>query len=188
MYDMPRSSAAARIDPLLATASSRSAFPGPITIVPSPSTMRMRGLIECGTGAMIEDVSMRRASIVLALLFTACTTFQSSVSVPVLADRLFCGLAIPGGGEVTEAEWRAFIAEEVTPRFPDGLTIWRAEGQWRGADGVIVREPTLVIEILHHHDVRVDRKIIETAEAYRKRFRQEAVMRVTLPARMELID
>ncbi len=131
---------------------------------------------------------MRRASIVLALLLSACATVQPYVSVPVLADRLFCGLSIPGGGEVTEAEWRAFVAEEVTPRFPDGLSIWRAEGQWRGADGVIVREPTLIIEIFHDHDVRIDRKIVEIAEAYKTRFRQESVLRVTMPARMEFID
>lgn len=131
---------------------------------------------------------MRRASIVLAFFFTACATVQPYVSVPVLADRLFCGLSIPGGGEVTETEWRAFVADEVTPRFPDGLTIWRAEGQWRGADGVIVREPTLIIEILHDHDVRIDRRIVEIAEAYKTRFRQESVLRVTMPARMEFID
>ena len=137
---------------------------------------------------MIEDVPMRRASIVLALLLSACATVQPTVSEAVLADRLFCGLTIPGGGEIAEAEWRAFVAEEVTPRFPDGLTIWRAEGQWRGGDGVIVREPSLVIEILHRHDVRIDQKIVEIAEAYRKRFRQESVLRVTMPARMEFID
>ena len=137
---------------------------------------------------MIEDVPMRRASIVLALLLSACATVQPRVSEAVLADRLFCGLTIPGGGEIAEAEWRAFVAEEVTPRFPDGLTIWRAEGQWRGADGVIVREPTLIIEILHAYDLRIDRKIVEIAEAYRQRFRQESVLRVTMPARMEFID
>ena len=131
---------------------------------------------------------MRRASIILVFFLTACATMQPTVSQAVLADRLFCGLSIPGGGEVTEPEWRSFIAEEVTPRFPDGLTIWRAEGQWRGADGVIVREPVLIIEILHEHDLRIDRKIIEIAEAFRKRFRQESVMRVTMPARMEFID
>ena len=136
---------------------------------------------------MIEDVPMRRASIVLAFLLTACATVQPSVSEAVLADRLFLGLTIPGGGEVTEPEWRAFVAEEVTPRFPDGLTMWRGEGQWRGAEGII-REPTLVIEILHRYDVRIDKEIIEIAEAYKKRFRQEAVMRVTMPARMEFID
>lgn len=141
-----------------------------------------------GTAAMIEDVPMRRASIALVFLLTACASMQPSISEPVLADRLFCGLSIPGGGEVSEAEWRAFVAEEVTPRFPDGLTLWRAEGQWRGADGVIAREPVLIIEIVHEHDLRIDRKIVEIGEAFKKRFRQESVLRVTMPARMEFID
>ena len=131
---------------------------------------------------------MWRASIVLVFFLTACATIEPAVSEAVLADRLFCGLSIPGGGEVAEADWRAFIAEEVTPRFPDGLTIWRAEGQWRGADGVIAREPVLIIEILHPSDVRIDGKIIEIAEAFKTRFRQESVLRVTMPARMEFID
>lgn len=148
----------------------------------------MRGLIECGTGRLNYTPSMRRASAFLVLFLSACASVQPRYSEAVLADRLFCGLAIPGGGEVTEAEWRAFLAEEVTPRFPDGLTIWRAEGQWRGADGVIVREPSLVIEILHRHDLRIDQEINEIAEAYKARFKQESVLRVTVPARMEFID
>lgn len=110
------------------------------------------------------------------------------VSESVLADRLFCGLTIPGGGEVSEEEWRAFVRDEVTPRFPEGLTIWRAEGQWRGADGAIVREPVLIIEIVHPPELRIDRDIFQIAEAYKTRFKQEAVMRVTVPARIEFID
>lgn len=51
---------------------------------------------------------------------------------------------------ITEAQWRAFLDKEVTPRFPDGLTVFDAYGQWlfRGA-----REPnrlgTKVLVILH---------------------------------------
>jgi hypothetical protein len=131
---------------------------------------------------------MRRASAVLFLFLTACASTPARVSEAVLADRLYCGLSIPGGGEVTEAEWRAFVRDEVTPRFPDGLTLWRAEGQWRGRDGAIVGEPVLVIEIVHRPDLAIDREIFEIAEAYKNRFKQEAVLRVTLPARMEFID
>ena len=131
---------------------------------------------------------MRRASAVLFLFLTACASMPARVSEAVLADRLYCGLSIPGGGEVTEEEWRAFVKEEVTSRFPDGLTLWRAEGQWRGGDGAIVREPVLVIEIVHRHDLRIDQEIFAIAEAYKTRFKQEAVLRVTLPARMEFID
>jgi len=134
---------------------------------------------------------MRRASLALFLLLTtACaTTGPLRESEAALSDRLFCGLTIPGGGgEITEEQWRAFVAEEVTPRFPDGLTLWRAEGQWREADGEIVREPVLVIEIVHPHSLAIDAEINAIAVAYKQRFRQEAVMRVTVPARLEFID
>lgn len=32
---------------------------------------------------------------------------------------------------VSDEDWRAFLAAEVTPRFPDGLTVIDAAGQWR---------------------------------------------------------
>ena len=31
---------------------------------------------------------------------------------------------------ISEARWRAFLDREVTPRFPDGLTVLDAYGQW----------------------------------------------------------
>jgi hypothetical protein len=33
---------------------------------------------------------------------------------------------------VSEMRWRSFLDREVTPRFPDGLTVLDAYGQWRG--------------------------------------------------------
>ena len=54
----------------------------------------------------------------------------------MVADRLFFGRAIPGGGLVSEAEWTAFLANVVTPRFPDGLTVCPTEGQWTDPRGV----------------------------------------------------
>ncbi|HEX7151410.1 MAG TPA: DUF3574 domain-containing protein [Thermoanaerobaculia bacterium] len=132
---------------------------------------------------------MRRASLLLIFFLTACATIPPpDTSRAALADRLFCGLSIPGGGEVTEAEWRAFVQDEVTPRFPDGFTMWRAEGQWRGNDGVIGREPVLVLELVHPHDPAIDAEILEIAAAWKTRFRQEAVLRVTVPARMQFIE
>lgn len=114
---------------------------------------------------------------------------QTRYAEAVYTDRLFCGLSIPdGGGEVTEEEWRAFVRDEVTPRFPDGFTMWRAEGQWRERDGDIAREPVLVLEIVHGPGIRDEDAIMAIAEAWRERFRQEAVLRVTMPARMEFID
>ena len=96
-------------------------------------------------------------------------------------DELYFGTATPDG-TVSAAEWDAFLRDTVTPRFPDGLTVHAAAGQWRGADGVIVREASYVLEVMHADDAATERAIGEIAAAYKSRFRQEAVMRVTSPA------
>jgi hypothetical protein len=129
-----------------------------------------------------------RTAAMLTLLLTACATVTPPADNAVLADRLFCGRTIPGGGVVTDDEWSAFVRDVVTPRFPDGFTVWRADGQWREQDGTLAREPVMIIEILHPLSRELDRKIGEIADEYRHRFRQEAVMRVTMPARMDFVD
>ena len=127
---------------------------------------------------------MRRATIVLGLLLTACaTSVPSDLQQPVLVDRLFCGLEIPGGGMVSEAELKQFLDEVVVPRFPEGFTVYRAEGVFRGG-----HEPSFVIEIIHKPESRFEREVEEIGEEYRKRFRQIAVLRVTMPAGMATID
>lgn len=100
-----------------------------------------------------------------------------------VSDRLYCGRSIPGGGEVTEADIDKFVNEVVEPRFPEGFTMWTATGNWEGQE-----EPTLVLEFLHPYGRRFDDEVREIAEEYRRRFSQEAVMRVSLPALMEFVD
>ncbi len=118
---------------------------------------------------------MRTAAVALTFFLAACAHHG------FVSDRLFCGLNIPDGGAVTQSDIDAFIAQEVEPRFPDGFTVWRARGHWKGGN-----EETLVIEILHPPDPRLDDAVQEIADAYRTRFRQEAVLRVTSPAKMTL--
>src|ERR1700680_4938502 len=49
---------------------------------------------------------------------------------------------------VGETAWTRFVAREITPRFPDGLTIADAIGQWRDRDsGLIMHEPSKRVEI-----------------------------------------
>jgi hypothetical protein len=103
-----------------------------------------------------------------------------------VSDRLYCGRSVPGGGAVSDVEWALFMSEVVTPRFPDGLTVWRAEGQWREGE-TIVHEPSMVLEILHHGEPSAIASIEAIAREYRKRFHQSAVLRVTVPARAAFI-
>jgi hypothetical protein len=100
-----------------------------------------------------------------------------------VADRLYCGMSVADGGVISDAQVEAFITEVVEPRFPDGFTIWRARGAWLGA-----REDTVIIEIGHAGDAEAMRRVGEIGAEYVRRFRQMAVLRMTLPARIEFIS
>jgi Protein of unknown function (DUF3574) len=81
-------------------------------------------------------------------------------------------------GVVTEDEWAEFLRQEVTARFPQGLTVWRAAGQWQGEDGKVIAEGSWVLNLLHPDTPDDERRIREISDAYKKTFAQEAVLRV----------
>ena len=83
---------------------------------------------------------------------------------------------------VTDAEWEEFLDSVVTPRFPAGFTVVEAEGHWRGAGGLIERERTEVVTLLHPGDAPSRLAVAELAAEYLRRFRQEAVLRERLGA------
>jgi hypothetical protein len=64
-----------------------------------------------------------------------------------LQIRLFFGLRT-SAGTVSDDEWGRFLADVVTPRFPRGLTVGRADGQWRApGDAHVTQEPSLLVAI-----------------------------------------
>ncbi|HEX8374663.1 MAG TPA: DUF3574 domain-containing protein [Geminicoccaceae bacterium] len=105
-----------------------------------------------------------------------------------VTDRLYFGRGVRDGETVSDSAWAAFLREVVTPRFPAGLTVYRAEGQWREDDGRILREQTFVLEIVHPAGPSADADFREIAAEYKRRFRQQSVMRVTSPARQSFYD
>ena len=99
----------------------------------------------------------------------------------LVRTELFMGRNIPGGGEVSDDDWRAFMADFVTPRFPSGLTVLESSGQWRGANGVIERERGKILIVLTG-DTASLRAADEIMAEYKKRFRQESVLRMRFQA------
>lgn len=137
---------------------------------------------------------------VLALALGACSSVHTSTAsapgqvspeVAVAAgeawvvDRMYFGRDIPGGGTVSDEQWMEFLGGVVTPLFPAGLTSWRVEGQWRDASGAVVREPSYIVELLHAVSAETDAAVEQIAAEYKRRFNQEAVMRVRAPADVE---
>jgi hypothetical protein len=91
--------------------------------------------------------------------------------------ELIFGRAKPDGTSVTDAEWQSFLDREVTPLFPDGLTVLEGRGQWRD-NGVVRSEETIILVIWHASDFGDEAKIESIRTAYKKRFAQQSVMRV----------
>lgn len=92
-----------------------------------------------------------------------------------LRTTLYFGLARPKGS-VSELEWQMFLRDEVTSRFPEGLTVWDADGQWRNAGGTIDHENSKVL-LLVHPDSTVARAAVQSViERYRRTFEQESVL------------
>jgi len=92
--------------------------------------------------------------------------------------QLFFGRNIGDQPGVSDADFRRFMDEVVTPRFPDGLTVLDGGGQWRGKDEVLIREASkVVLLILPQGDSGA--RIEAVRDAYKTRFHQEAVLVVT---------
>ncbi|MBR0675193.1 DUF3574 domain-containing protein [Roseomonas alkaliterrae] len=85
-----------------------------------------------------------------------------------------------GRAEVSEAEWRDFLADTLTPAFPDGLTALDGLGQWRDREGRILREASkVVVIVLPGADAPAARaRMRPVEEAWKRRFRQDSVLTV----------
>src|SRR5436190_2037635 len=105
-------------------------------------------------------------SATLLLFLVACSSLQL-VEVQK-CDTLYFGTARPGG-VVSDAEWKAFVDEVITTRFP-GFTEWNGEGHWQRE-----HEATHIVQIVHKSRSANDHLVGEIIDAYKSRFKQEAV-------------
>lgn len=98
---------------------------------------------------------------------------------PWARSELFFGTAKPDGSAVSDAEWAGFLDREVTPRFPDGLTVIPGLGQWQGKNDEIVQERSKLLILFYPREYAADsgRAIEEVRAAYEAEFQQESVLR-----------
>ena len=124
-------------------------------------------LIACSRNPAPETVSA-----------SACAVGDSAL----VRETLYFGRNRPGGGKVSDTEWQTFLAQVVTPRFPAGLTVVDAMGQWKGASGSVEQERAEVVTLFHPGDETGRRAVREIAAEYKRRFQQEAVLRERAPS------
>jgi hypothetical protein len=117
----------------------------------------------------------------LALLASACAGLAPpgcpAGQRAMVSETVYFGTATPDG-VVSAQDWRSFLDTVVTRRFPQGFTTWSALGQWRSTDGAVIRENSHVLSLVHDGGAAPDAALGEIVDEYRRRFRQEAVLRV----------
>lgn len=122
--------------------------------------------------------------VLLCLVFSGCGTISGfscgDGGQRAVQELMYFGTETPSGS-VTPEEWTRFLSEVVTPQFPQGLSVWQASGQWRAASGVMVKEPTYILSLIHPDDTVTNKAIQDILSSYKTRFQQEAVLRVTTP-------
>jgi len=91
--------------------------------------------------------------------------------------ELAFGFGGAGGADVSEEGWRAFLDTEVTPRFPDGLTVLSSAGQWRGKSGAITKEASRLLLIWVTPDRDTDRRVEDLRAIWKRQHGQESVLR-----------
>jgi hypothetical protein len=129
---------------------------------------------------------MRRALAAVALLaLAACSTPPPGAAPactaplqPALQVELYFGRATTQGREISDAEWAAFLAEEVTPRFPAGLSVVDVAGQHRDPSGRIARERSKLLIVVVFDAPAHGPKVQAIADSYKQRHGQHSVFRV----------
>jgi hypothetical protein len=98
--------------------------------------------------------------------------------------KLYFGLGPADHPEqgVSEAKWREFLDREVTPRFPDGLSVVDVYGQWQGAKQPSPERLRSKMLIVDYPDTQENRDKAEAIRsAWKKMTGDQSVLRVTQP-------
>jgi hypothetical protein len=129
------------------------------------------------------------AAFILSLVTATATGAQTATpschgaQQPKMVAELMFGRDIGHGIGVSEAEWQHFVTHELVSRFPDGLTIIDAIGQWRDRDsGKIVHEPSKHVEIVLPGNKDDDARLDAVVAAYKRTFHQHSVGVILRPA------
>ena len=125
---------------------------------------------------------MRRAAAILALLALGGCVATPKSACPAGQSRVATAqLFLAGPAPKDPAALSRFVAAEVTPRFPDGVTVVEGGGRWTGAENRMIRDASKVLLIVMpakgaHHRIEAVR------EAYRRDFGQDSTVLLPPPS------
>lgn len=125
---------------------------------------------------------------ILVLALAGCSTAPKPVcpagQSQLRTAQLFLSAKPPA--RVSDGDIRKFVDAEVTPRFPDGVTVVDGGGQWRGDENRMIREAAKVVMIVLPEVGDPAGKVEQVRAAYRLKFKQDSVVVMPPPACVEL--
>jgi uncharacterized protein DUF3574 len=106
-----------------------------------------------------------------------------SIRETFVRTELYFGTARQDIAPVSDAEWGYFLDFVITKRFPEGLTIITADGQFQDDSGNVIKEKTFVLILLYplKEWEKRNESIEFIRDAYKKAFKQQSVLRVDFP-------
>jgi hypothetical protein len=130
-----------------------------------------------------RPVKLAIASLALAAMLNGCAMLDR-LSCPkggrrATAELVFGRVSSDGTGGVSEADFADFLDKDVSPRFPDGLTVIDAEGRWKPPAGSTIHEPAKIVMIVLPGHLDDHAKLDAVRSAYKTRFHQQSVLLMT---------
>ncbi len=137
----------------------------------------MSALLVAGTGFFCVSATAQ----------TASATLHGDKSHPAATQnwvdtKLYFGLGPADNATkgVTEAQWRAFLDKEVTPRFPSGLSVMDIYGQWLSKQtGEVERIRSKMLVIDYPATKENAGKVEAIRSAWKQMTGDQSVLRVT---------
>jgi hypothetical protein len=140
---------------------------------------------------MTCTVRSLRAAVIAPILFLGLLGAEPGEAAQAIRCRapleswtqveLYLGRGLGGDAVVSEEAFQDFLAEDVTPLFPDGLSVIDVAGQFRDSEGTIVREPTKLLILLVPDVASVAPDLETIIAAYKERFDQQSVLHAEQP-------
>ncbi len=118
----------------------------------------------------------------IALALAACASSppgQCAAPGQHPTAELVFGRVSEGVPSVSEAQFAKFLQQEVSRRFPDGLTVVDAQGRWVPPAGGAIQGPSKTVMIVLRGGADDQEKLEAVRAAYSQRFHQPSALMLT---------
>jgi hypothetical protein len=137
-----------------------------------------------GIGASQSATAARQASVAPAHEYAFPINSEALICKSQLNGAMFMrtelvfGMSRSSGPDITETEFQGFVDDQITPRFPEGLTVLSGNGQFKDASGTIVQEKAKLLVLLYPLTKQSIKLVEDVRAEYKAIFQQQSVLRI----------